>query len=89
MFSMLHPLDEITPLVCKSGGKFMSVAVLIGVRQCGITCSMCHVGFVCITERADNDTSKTPEVGVLPASCTGKLLREKSQSVEERGCERC
>lgn len=24
MFSMLHPLDEITPLVCKSGGEFMS-----------------------------------------------------------------
>uniref|UniRef100_A0A8C0B3N7 Anaphase-promoting complex subunit 1 n=1 Tax=Buteo japonicus TaxID=224669 RepID=A0A8C0B3N7_9AVES len=27
MFSMLHPLDEITPLVCKSGGVFGSARV--------------------------------------------------------------
>uniref|UniRef100_A0A8C8AJY4 Anaphase-promoting complex subunit 1 n=1 Tax=Otus sunia TaxID=257818 RepID=A0A8C8AJY4_9STRI len=27
MFSMLHPLDEITPLVCKSGGMFGSARV--------------------------------------------------------------
>lgn len=62
MFSMLHPLDEITPLVCKSGGKFTSSDASLGVHQPSIECLMCRSSAFCITKFAANHSFKNSEV---------------------------
>lgn len=78
MFSMLHPLDEITPLVCKSGGKVTSLDVSLGVHQYGIKCLMCHLSIFSITEFANNHSFKNSEVGCFSCFVNTENVQESN-----------